>query len=189
MGTTWSEAASSWSSWRGWFGTGECVFFLVHPLTQMIMAALEETGTGPSSCVSLRMLLEEFPVLCARAARTWNLVHHLRCPCTWQSLFGASGCFFSIRKLDLRETTVFVGCNIWFDIGHMFCDSTLVAMDEFHTFSALRQTRILKCCSPFFCRTENRAQSMLPVSVFALRSSHLENWKHFHELHVAEIRD
>ena len=32
-----------------------------------------------------------FPVLCARAVRTWNLVHYFHCPCFWQILFRASG--------------------------------------------------------------------------------------------------
>ena len=41
-----------------------------------------EAGTMPLSCVSLRMLLEEFPVLCACVVRTWNLVHYFRSPCT-----------------------------------------------------------------------------------------------------------
>ena len=44
--------------------------------------SLGEAGTMPSSCVSLWMLLEEFPVLCARVVRTWNLVHYFRCPCS-----------------------------------------------------------------------------------------------------------
>ena len=42
------------------------------PSTPTIMA----DWTMPSSCVSLRMLLEEFPVLCARVVRIWNLVHY-----------------------------------------------------------------------------------------------------------------
>ena len=70
---------------------------------------------------------------------------------------------FSGRANLIRER--FRAHGTWFDSGHMFCDSTVVAMDVFHTFSPLRQTRILKCCSPFCCRTEKRAQSMLLVAV------------------------
>ena len=33
--------------------------------------------------------------------------------------------------------------NTWLDSGYMLCVSTLVIMDEFHTFSQLRQTWIL----------------------------------------------
>ena len=39
------------------------------------MAALGDWDRS-SSCVSLRTLLKEFPVLCARAVRSWNLVHY-----------------------------------------------------------------------------------------------------------------
>ena len=45
-------------------GTGECGFSLVHPLSDD-HGSLGEAGTMPSSCVSFRMLLEEFSVLCA----------------------------------------------------------------------------------------------------------------------------
>ena len=33
-----------------------------------------------------------------------------------------------------RTSVSFCGCNTWFDSGYMFCVSTLVAMDELHTF-------------------------------------------------------
>ena len=52
---------------------------------------------------------------------------------------------FEYGKFDFTGDDCFRGCNTWFDNGYMFCDSTLVAMDVFHTFSTLRQTRILKC--------------------------------------------
>ena len=66
---------------RGRRSTGECGFSLVHPLP-VDHGSLGEAGTMPLSCVSLRMLLEEFPFLCARVVRTWNLVLCFRCPCT-----------------------------------------------------------------------------------------------------------
>ena len=56
QGLTWSEAASSWSSWQGVI-LAKCVFFLVHPLTQTIMAALEWLGRAPRHGVSLRFAL------------------------------------------------------------------------------------------------------------------------------------
>ena len=66
----------------------------------------------PSSCVSLRTLLKEFPVLCARAVRTSNLVHYFRCPCIWQFLFWVSGCCIWYENWILRETTFFVGAML-----------------------------------------------------------------------------
>ena len=30
------------------------------------------------------------------------------------------------------------GCNTWLDSGYMLCVSTLLTMEEFHTFSSLR---------------------------------------------------
>ena len=41
-----------------------------------------------------------FPVLCARAVRTWNMAHYFLCPRFWQSLFRVSGCCLCVRKLD-----------------------------------------------------------------------------------------
>ena len=58
---------------RGRRGTGECGFSGVHLLPDD-HGSLGEAGTMPLSCVSLWMLLEEFPLLCARVVRTWNLV-------------------------------------------------------------------------------------------------------------------
>ena len=43
---------------------------------------------------------------------------------------------------DFTGDVCFSGRNTWFDSGHMFCDSTSVAMDELHTFSTLRRTLI-----------------------------------------------
>ena len=81
------------------------------------------------------------------------------------------GVAFGILSLDSSGDDLVYGRNAWLDSGYGDCDSTWL-LDEFHTFSTLRQTRILKCCSPFCCRTEKRAQSMHSGSSFALRSSH-----------------
>ena len=62
-------------------------------------------------------------------------------------------------------------------------------LDELHTFSTLRQTRILKCCSPFYCRKEKRAQSMLLVAVLLRGSFALGMLDIFLELHVADTCD
>ena len=71
-----------------------------------------------------------FPVLCARAIRTWNLVHYFHCPCFWQSLFRVSGCCCVYESWILREMTFLRGCNAWYNRGHMFCVSSLVALEE-----------------------------------------------------------
>ena len=99
------------------------------------------------------------------------------CPCIWQSSFRASGCCLCLRKLDFSGDD-FRGGNAWYNSGYMLCVSTLEAMDEFHTFSTLRQTRILKLSSPFGLNGEVRPVDASGCSL-ALRGSHLENWKCF----------
>ena len=124
------EAASSWSCAKR--GTGECVFFFVHPLHRD-HGSFWETVPGPSSCVSLRLLLKEFPVLCARAVRTWNLVLYFRVLVSCSHCSGRLGVAFEYENWILREMTFIRGCNAWFFSGYMLCVSTL-AMDEFRTF-------------------------------------------------------
>ena len=88
---------------RGRRGTGECGFFLVHPLPDD-HGSLGEAGTMPSSCASPRLLLEEFPVHCARAVRTLNLVHYFRV------LVSGSHCSGCLGVADEYENwTFFVG--------------------------------------------------------------------------------
>ena len=69
-----------------------------------------------------------------------------------------------------REMTFIRGRNTWLHSGYMFCVSTFVALDVFHTFLTLRR-RVL---SPFGLNGE-----VCPVDAsgcsLALRSSHLEN--------------
>ena len=66
-------------------------------------------GTGPSSCVSLRIPVKVCPVLlCSRCS-------HLEsgalfpCPCIWQSLFQALGVAYEYENWTFREMTFFVG--------------------------------------------------------------------------------
>ena len=106
--------------------------------------SLGEAGTGPSSCVSLWMLLEAFPVLCARAVRPWNLVHYFHVRVSGSHCFGHLGVAYVYESWILREMTFLRGCNAWFNSGYMLCVSTLEAMNDFYTFSTLRRTRILK---------------------------------------------
>ena len=81
---------------RGRRGTGECGFFLVHP----------------SSCASLQLLLEEFPVHCARAVRTLNLVHYFRVLVSGSHCSGCLGVADEYENWILRETTFFVGAML-----------------------------------------------------------------------------
>ena len=141
---------------RGKRGTGECVFFLVHPLTHD--AALGMLGRGPrhasANGCSWKNFLSFAPALFALGI--W---------CTSSVVLVSGSHWVLLLSTDFTGDVFFRWCNTWFDSGYMLCNSTLVAMDVFHTFSSLRRTRILKCCSPFCCRTEKRAQSMLLVAV------------------------
>ena len=58
-----------------------------------------------------------FLVLCARAVRTWNLVHYFLCPRFWQSLFWVFGCCSCVRKLDSSgdDSSSWVQCLITVD--------------------------------------------------------------------------
>ena len=64
-------------------------------------------GTGPLSCASPRMLLEAFPVLCARAVRTWNLVHYFRFPVSGSHCSGRLGVAYDCENWIFREMTFF----------------------------------------------------------------------------------
>ena len=72
------------------------------------LAAWKKAGTGPSSCVSLRMLLEAFPVLFARAVRTWNLEHYFRVPVSGSLCSGRLGVAYDCENWIFREMTFFV---------------------------------------------------------------------------------
>ena len=69
-------------------------------------------GTGPSSCVSLRMLLEELPVLCARAVRTCNLVHYFRCPSLAVFVQGVLVLLRCLESWIFREMSLSMGAML-----------------------------------------------------------------------------
>ena len=74
-----------------------------------------EAWTMPSSGVSVRMLLEEFPVQCARVVRTWNLVHYF--PLSLHlavTVLGVWGLFLG-AKWEFTGDDYFRECNTWFD--------------------------------------------------------------------------
>ena len=100
---------------------------------------------GPSSCVSLCLLSSKnflSFVLAQFALGIWCII----------SVVLVSGSYCSGRlsiaevcgNLDFSGDVCFRWCNALYNSGYMLCVSTLVALDVFHTFSTLRQTRILK---------------------------------------------
>ena len=109
------------------------------------LAAWVKAGTGPSSCVSLRLLLEEVLrvflsfVLAQFALGIWYIISFVLA-----SGSHCSGCLGVAEEYDswiLREMTFLRGCNAWYNSGYMFCVSTLVALEEFTQF--LRDGRLV----------------------------------------------
>ena len=101
--------------------------------------------------VSLRRLSEVCPS-CLQLARfeleIWYII-----PFTlriWQSRSLCVGVACGVQHWIFREILqLLVGAILGIDSGYMFSISTW-RLDELLTFSTLRQTRILKCCCPFF---------------------------------------
>ena len=90
----------------------------------------------------------------------------------WQSRSLCVGVACGVQHLIFREILQLLEQLLvrqWIHVLHQY----FALLDELNSFSTLRQTRILKCCSPFCRRTEKRAQSMLLVAVL-LRAVHLE---------------
>ena len=81
-----------------------------------------------------------FPVLCARAVRTWNLVH-IFFVASGSRCSGCLGAAYAYENWILREMTFLRGCHAWHNSGYMFCVSTLVALEEFTQF--LRDGRLV----------------------------------------------
>ena len=87
-------------------------------------------------------------------------------------------------KWDFTGDVHFRGCNAWFDSGYMLCNSTLIA----HTFYVAADSNPEVLLSLLLQNGEACPVDAFGCS-FAPRSSHLENWEYFYELHVAETRD
>ena len=75
-----------------------------------------------------------FPVLGARAVRTWKLVHFSFVLASGSHCSGCLGVAYVYENWTLREMTFLRGCNAWYNSGYMFCVSTLVALEEFTHF-------------------------------------------------------
>ena len=98
-------------------------------------AAAWETELGPSSRQSTEALRSlSFPVTVC-AVRTWNTYLTVTFPVCWCCLWSTA--------LDFSgDSSASRGRFSWFDSGYMLCIST-GRLEELHTFSTLRQTRIL----------------------------------------------
>ena len=102
------------------------------------LAAWVKAGTGPSSCVSLRLLLEEILrvflslMLAQFALGIWYIISFVLASGSHCS--GCLGVACVYENCILREMTFLRGCNAWYNSGYMFCDSTLVALEEFRHF-------------------------------------------------------
>ena len=159
---------------RGKRGTGECVFFLVHPLHRRSWRPFGDWD-GPSSCVSPRMLLENFLsfALALFALEIWCfisiiLVSGSQCSSVWVLLMSA--------KIGIFDKCLFfVGAILGSTVDTCSASVLLVALDVFHTFSTLRRTRILKCFFSLLLQNGEACPVDASGCSLALRSSHLEN--------------
>ena len=119
-----------------------------------------------------------FPVLCARAVRTWNLVHYFFVSLLLAVLVPGVWVLLCVRKLDSSgdDFTSWVQCLVqqWIHVLRQFYGG----FGRMYTFSTWRRTRFLKRC--FSIRFEWRS---VPSRCFscslALRGSHFET----HEFH------
>ena len=150
----------------------------LHTVTMAASGRLDR----PSSCVSLRLLLKEFPVLCARAVRSWNLVHYffvslllaVLVPGVWVLLMSSKIGFFG------RRLSSWVQCLVqqWIHVLRQYSGD----FGRIYTFSTWWQTRSLKLC--FSIRFEWRS---VPSRCFGCSLlSAVRFWKHwtsFYEFH------
>ena len=91
---------------------------------------------------------------CGGQGEGWDVALVMRQPTT--SSGRISSCFLSFMLAQFA-------LGIWYIISS--CPSFWQSLFRV-SFSTLRRTRFLKCCTPFCCRTEKLAQSMLSVAVF-----------------------
>ena len=84
------------------------------------LAAWVKAGTGPSSCVSLRELLEAFPDLLCSCSSHLESVHYFSVPV--------------VAKIGFSGDDFLRGGNAWCNSGYMLCVSTSRALEEFTHF-------------------------------------------------------
>ena len=106
-------------------------------------------GTGPRHASAYVRFWKNFLsyVLAQLALGIWCIISVV--PVSGSYCSGRLGVAEEFGKLEFSGDALFFrGHNTWLDNGCMLCVSTLVMKDEFHTFSALRRTRIPE---RFFC--------------------------------------
>ena len=168
------------SSWLmgGERRTGECVF-LDFPLPQrqaeqplafrvFLPVVVQQQvlwryrlSPGPSSCVSLRWLLEDLLLFLHAWSTLGNVVPFFVAASCLAVLFPVSGCCsWSTGIGFFGRCCLSLGRNAWFDCEYMFCISTgRIA----HIFFVER-TRILRCFASFLRRMEKCARLMSQVA-------------------------
>ena len=140
------------------------------------LAAWVKAGTGPRHASAYVCLWKNFvvcfPVLCARAVRTWNLVHYFPCPSG--CYVRASGIAEEYGNLDFSGDVYFRWCNALYNSGYMFFG----CFGRICTFSTWRRTRFLKGC--FSIRFEGRSVPVdASVAVWLCAVRILKRWKFF----------
>ena len=100
-------------------------------------------GTGASSASAYGCYCKYFLsfVLALFALGIWCIISVV--PASGSHCSGRLGVAYD-TGVDFSGDDYFRGCITWLASGYMLCVSTLVALDEFHTFSTLRRTRILE---------------------------------------------
>ena len=133
---------------------------------------------GPSSCVSLRWLSEEFPHVFVPAVRTWKYVFFHLWPCIWQSRVRCLGVVCGVRIGSSGDSALTRGATLGSTVETRSAQYG-TRWDESHIFSTLPWTQILKCLVSVL--TQNGKVCSADASVFspARDARHLEIWKFF----------
>ena len=152
------------------------------------LAAWVKAGTEPSSCISLRLLLEEIRrdflsfVLAQFALGIWYIISFVFASGSYCS--GRLGIAEEYGNLDFSGDAYFRWCNALYNSGYMFFG----CFGRIYTFSTWRRTRFLKRC--FSIRFEWRS---VPSRCFgcslALRGSHLETLDFLLRVSRVELHD
>ena len=126
----------------------------------------------PSSCASLRLLLEEFPVQCARAVRTLNLMHYFRVLVSgvWVLLTSTKIEFFGRRLFSWEQCLVLQ----WIHALRQYFGYGRIS----HIFYDAADSIPVCVSSPFTLNGEECPVDASGCS-FAPRSSHLDHWTIF----------
>ena len=151
--------------------------FLVHSLTQTIMAAFGRLGR-------VLVMRQSTVVLALFALGIWCIIFVSLCvavivPGVWVLLM-------STENWILREMTFLRVCNAWLYSGYMLCVSTFLWTNFSFFYDAADSNP--EAFSPFG-RMEKCAQSMLLVAVLLSAVHTGKPGSPFYELHLAELRD